>query len=124
MTREIFINVEVNETRVAIKEYGRLAEIKVERSSDDGIVGNIYKGVVTDVLPGMEAAFVDVGLERNVFIHVGDIIGSKRKNKKELKIKSLLQKGDELVVQIVKEAIGNKGAREHATLQYRDVIWF
>ncbi len=111
MTREIFINVEVNETRVAIKEYGRLAEIKVERSSDDGIVGNIYKGVVTDVLPGMEAAFVDVGLERNVFIHVGDIIGSKRKNKKELKIKSLLQKGDELVVQIVKEAIGNKGAR-------------
>ncbi len=111
MNREIFINVEGMETRVAIQEDGRLGEIHIERGSSDSVVGNIYKGIVTDVLPGMEAAFVDVGLEKNVFLHVSDVLALAPPSKKNPKIKSILNKGQEVVVQIVKEPIGGKGAR-------------
>jgi len=111
MQREIFINVEGNETRVAIKEEGRLSEIHIERGSDESVVGNIYKGVVTDVLPGMEAAFVDVGLERNVFLHASDAVVLKRSRGKNKKINQLVQKGERIMVQIVKEPLGTKGAR-------------
>ena len=111
MQREIFINVEGNETRVAIKEKGRLSEIHIERGADDSVVGNIYKGVVTDVLPGMEAAFVDVGLERNVFLHVNDAQVLKKNNRKSAKINQLVKKGDKIMLQLVKEPLGTKGAR-------------
>lgn len=116
MNREIFVNVEGKETRVAIKEEGRVSEIHIERGSDEGIVGNIYKGVVTDVLPGMEAAFVDIDIEKNVFLHVSDALSLQRNKKKRRKkgpprIENLVQKGQEILVQVVKEPIGGKGAR-------------
>ena len=74
MSEEILINVTPVETRVALVENGMLQEVYIERSSNRGIVGNIYKGLVVRVLPGMEAAFVDIGLERAAFIHVSDIV--------------------------------------------------
>ena len=76
MSEEILINVTPVETRVALVENGMLQEVYIERSSNRGIVGNIYKGRVVRVLPGMEAAFVDIGLERAAFIHVSDIVSN------------------------------------------------
>lgn len=111
MKRDIFINIEGSETRVAIKEDDRLSEIHIERGDNESLVGNIYKGKVTDVLPGMEAAFVDIGLERNVFLHVSDCQALKKDSTKVWPIKSLLQKGQEVMVQVVKEPMGTKGAR-------------
>jgi len=114
MSEEILINVTPVETRVALVENGMLQEVFVERTSRRGIVGNIYKGQVVRVLPGMEAAFVEVGLSRAAFIHVSDIAsnieegGDKRK---PADITHLLREGQELVVQVIKDPIGTKGAR-------------
>lgn len=113
MSEEILINVTPVETRVAVVENGMLQEVYIERSSRRGIVGNIYKGKVVRVLPGMEAAFVDVGLERAAFIHVSDIIrdtnGDEEKPSQDIAL--LLREGQSLVVQVIKDPIGTKGAR-------------
>ena len=112
---EILINVTPVETRVAVVENGMLQEVYIERSNTRGIVGNIYKGKVVRVLPGMQAAFVDVGLERAAFIHAADVHlptkDSEFARQKPDHISSLLNEGEEIVVQITKDPIGSKGAR-------------
>jgi ribonuclease G len=116
MTTEILINVAERETRAALVESGDLQEVHIERESRRGLVGNVYKGLVTRVLPGMQAAFIDVGLERTAFLHVDDIavtrpdstlVGLPRADD----IRRVVNQGDELLVQIVKDPIGTKGAR-------------
>ena len=116
MSEEILINVTPVETRVAVIENGMLQEVYIERTSRRGIVGNIYKGKVVRVLPGMEAAFIDIGLEKAAFIHVSDIkaqIKNTIVNGKESTpdITLLLKEGQPLVVQVIKDPIGTKGAR-------------
>ena len=115
MAREIFANVEPYETRVAVTEGGTLVNIFVERG--EPLAGNIYKGKVVNVLPGMEAAFVDIGLERNAFLHVTDI-RSQRLAGEEVDesfgrgaIADRLRPGQEILVQVTKEPMGSKGAR-------------
>lgn len=112
---EILINVTPVETRVAVVENGMLQEVYIERTNTRGIVGNIYKGKVVRVLPGMQAAFVDVGLERAAFIHAADV-DSPPKDSEFAKqnpdhISALLSEGEEIVVQVTKDPIGTKGAR-------------
>ncbi|KXS43938.1 MULTISPECIES: Rne/Rng family ribonuclease [unclassified Candidatus Frackibacter] len=113
MVKEILVDVDSRETRVAILEDKELSEIYFERDNDEIIVGNIYKGRVADVLPGMQAAFVDVGLEKNVFLHVSDALAlvSSEKRKKKLSIQDVVQPGQKIMVQITKEPLGTKGAR-------------
>ena len=122
MRTEIFINEGTNESRIAIVEDGQLAEIWVERPENERMVGDIYKGTVTAVLPGLQAAFVDIGHERTAFLQVRDMIEAEetdtdsngrngRRPKQSPPIQSLVRKGEELLVQISKEPIGTKGAR-------------
>jgi len=118
MSEEILINVTPVETRVALVENGMLQEAYIERTSRKGIVGNIYKGKVVRVLPGMEAAFVDIGLERAAFIHASDVVASQPPTEDESDgprvvpdIRTLLREGQSLVVQVTKDPIGTKGAR-------------
>ncbi len=120
MTEEILINVTPVETRVALVENGMLQEAYVERSTRRGIVGNIFKGKVVRVLPGMEAAFVDIGLERAAFIHVSDVMPANADSEPAEAgggprtvpdIRTLLREGQSLVVQVTKDPIGTKGAR-------------
>lgn len=118
MSEEILINVTPVETRVALVENGMLQEAYIERTSRKGIVGNIYKGKVVRVLPGMEAAFVDIGLERAAFIHASDVVPSQSNGdepsdapKTVPDIRTLLREGQSLVVQVTKDPIGTKGAR-------------
>lgn len=115
-SEEILINVTPQETRVAIVENGSLQEVCIERLGNRGIVGNIYKGKVNRVLPGMEAAFVDIGLERSGFLHVSDFdLGTGAEEEGEEvhrpSISDLLHEGQSLLVQVVKDPIGTKGAR-------------
>jgi len=107
MKAEILINVTPTETRVTVVENGVLQEVFIEREHLRGLVGNIYKGKVVRVLPGMQAAFVDIGLERAGFIHASDITGGDSKTP----INSLLHEGQTLVVQVTKDPISSKGAR-------------
>jgi len=111
--KEIFVNVTSTEVRAALLENGVLQEVHIERSTQRGIVSNIYKGKVSRVLPGMQAAFIDLGLERTAFLHVSDIVIPKavEKNSDELDIKDVLHEGDDIMVQVVKDPLGNKGAR-------------
>ena len=116
ISEEILINVTPQETRVAIVENGALQEVSIERQRSRGIVGNIYKGKVNRVLPGMEAAFVDIGLEKAGFLHVSDIDigddgGAEVESESRPAINELLQEGQTLLVQVVKDPIGTKGAR-------------
>src|SRR5690554_2326451 len=118
MSEEILINVTPVETRVALVENGMLQEAYIERASRKGIVGNIYKGKVVRVLPGMEAAFVDIGLERAAFIHASDVVPNQSSTadssdgpKAVPDIRTLLREGQSLVVQVTKDPIGTKGAR-------------
>ncbi len=115
MTIEILINVAPRETRAALVENGALQEIHVERASRRGLVGNLYKGRVSRVLPGMQAAFVDVGLERTAFLHVADIASVPEGTIVNLPavddIRRLVNQGDEILVQVIKDPIGTKGAR-------------
>ena len=111
---EILINVTPSEVRAALLENGILQEVHVERASRRGVISNIYKGRVTRVLPGMQAAFIEVGLERTAFLHVSDILRGQNGNGDgdDLpNIRDLVREGDELLVQVVKEPLGNKGAR-------------
>jgi len=115
MNTEILLNVTPTETRMGLVENGVLQEVNIERTNRRGIVGNIYKGKVVRVLPGMQAAFVDVGLERAAFIHAADIHGpvkdSDAAKRQPDAITSLVHEGQSLVVQVTKDPIGTKGAR-------------
>lgn len=112
---EILINVTPRETRVAIIENGVLQELHLERESSRGHVGNIYKGKVVRVLPGMQAAFVDIGLDKNGFLHAADIIHKDSliaKAQSEVPpVQELVRDGEAIYVQVLKDPIGDKGAR-------------
>ena len=111
VTEEILINVTPQETRVAVIEQGVTQEVHVERASARGFVGNIYMGRVARVLPGMQSAFVDIGGARAAFLHVHDIWGHRNGGEAARPIETLLAEGQNLVVQVVKDPIGTKGAR-------------
>ncbi|HRF58325.1 MAG TPA: Rne/Rng family ribonuclease [Fimbriimonadaceae bacterium] len=115
---EIIVNCSARETRIACLEDGQLMEYRVER--EERVVGSIFKGIVQNVLPGMDAAFVDIGLERNAFLYVADILPDegdnspasiKRSELRRRKIKDLLKPGQEIMVQVTKGPRGTKGAR-------------
>ena len=108
MNAEILVNVTPMETRVALVENGVAQEVFVERSESLGIVGNIYQGKVVRVLPGMQAAFVDIGQERAAFIHASDIQPDADSS---TSIAALVRESQSLLVQVVKDPIGTKGAR-------------
>lgn len=111
MSEEILINVTPPETRVAVVENGVLQELIIERSRQRGLVGNIYKGEVCRVLPGMQAAFVDIGLSRAAFLHLSDLCTKDLEKKGSANIESYLHEGQHIVVQVTKDPIGTKGAR-------------
>ena len=122
MSEEILVNVTPRETRVAVIENGMLQELHIERGWRRGVVGNIYKGKVQRVMPGMQAAFVEVGLDRAAFLHANDIVRSSPGAVVEgedaplptppaAPIMDLLRDGQDIVVQVVKDPIGSKGAR-------------
>jgi ribonuclease G len=110
LNTEILINVTAGEVRVAELHDGVLQELQVERSSHTSLFGNIYKGRVARVLPGMQAAFIDIGLQRTAFLHASDAHPNDAESA-EVDIRDLLRDGDMVLVQIVKEPIGDKGAR-------------
>ena len=118
MTAELLVNVTPSETRVAYIDGGILQEIHIEREARRGIVGNIYKGRVSRVLPGMQAAFVDIGLDKAAFLHASDIMphtecvaGEEQKQFTVRDISELVRQGQDLMVQVVKDPLGTKGAR-------------
>ena len=110
--RELMISVDVGEQRVAILEDDRVAEVYLERPDRRSIAGNIYLGVVDNVLPGMEAAFVEIGLEKNGFLYVDEIVGPELEGRKGArKIQDLIKRGQTIMVQAVKDPMKSKGAR-------------
>jgi ribonuclease G len=113
MSSELLINVTPNETRVALVENGVLQELYIERTGNRGLVGNVYKGRVSRVLPGMQAAFVDIGLERAAFLHASDIVSSDGNDNgtRTEAISALVREGDSICVQVIKDPLGTKGAR-------------
>lgn len=113
MNKEIIVQSNEDETQVAVLENEQLVEIYIERSVNDRLVGSIYKGKVENVLPGMQAAFVNIGQEKNAFLYVEDAIpnGSHLDNGVKLNIRDVLKEGQEVLVEVVKEPIGNKGPR-------------
>ena len=111
MSEEILINVTPPETRVAVIENGVLQELIIERDKQKGLVGNIYKGQVCRVLPGMQAAFVDIGLERAAFLHLSDFNSKELEKKGSENIEHYLRESQSLVVQVTKDPLGTKGAR-------------
>lgn len=113
MGQEILINITPQETRVAVLEQGIAKELLIERSSSLGIVGNIYRGTVVRVLPGMQSAFVEIGLQRAAFLHAADIMEChiEGEPQTERPIQEVLREGQSIVVQVIKEPIGTKGAR-------------
>ena len=139
MANELIINATPQETRVALLEDRVLAEIYIERTKDRGIVGNLYKGKVVKVLPGMQAAFVDVGLEKAAFLYVSDVYGRVEDYEEigfqgeempavvnpTLPIEELLSEGQEILVQVSKEPLGTKGTRitSHISLPGRYLVF-
>lgn len=130
MSVEILINVSPSETRVALTEQGLLQEIYIERNNKRGPVGNIYMGKVVRVMPGMQAAFVDIGLEKAGFIHAADIAqldeeGFELPQVQALPIGQLLHEGQYLAVQVAKEPISSKGARltTHLSIASRYLVY-
>ncbi len=112
MSEEFLINFTPQETRVALLQQGSVQELHIERTNSRGIVGNIYYGRVVRVLPGMQSAFIDVGLERTAFLHVADIWEERHGNGHEPRpIEKVLAEGQNLMVQVLKDPIGSKGAR-------------
>ncbi len=113
---EILVNVTRGEVRAALLENGILQEVYIERAARRGLISNIYKGRVSRVLPGMQAAFVDIGLERTAFLHVSDIARQKNPANGDddiplPDIREFVQDGEEVLVQVLKDPLGNKGAR-------------
>ena len=120
MSEEILINVTPRETRVAVVENGVLQEMHIERIARRGLVGSIFKGCVSRVMPGMDAAFVDIGLEKAAFIHASDVTQLPRSSREDSAdeenfehdaIADLLHDGQQVLVQVVKDQLGTKGAR-------------
>lgn len=117
MSKEIIVNVDTRETRIALIESGKLVELHVER--EERVVGSIYKCKVANVLSGMDAAFVDIGLDRNAFLYVADVLpemddefpSARRESSRHVRIKDVLKSGQEVLVQVVKGPRGTKGAR-------------
>ncbi len=117
-TVELLVNVTPNETRLALVEAGTLKEIHIERTTKQGIVSNIYKGKVIRVLPGMQSAFVDIGLEKAGFLHAADIVShtecvdeNEKKQFVAKDISELVREGQDIIVQVVKDPLGTKGAK-------------
>ena len=106
MSEEILVNVTPMETRVAVVDNGAPQDVHIERSANRGIVGNIYAGKVVRVLPGMQAAFVEIGLERTSFIHVSDIYVAGGRSSDS--IRDHLHDGKKVIVQVTKEPLGTK----------------
>ena len=104
--KEIFANTSFEETRVAVLEDGILSDLFWERRSVGNIVGNIYKGVVDNVLPGISSAFINIGLDKNAYIYISDVLGDKRQG-----IDKILKKDQEVMVQVTKDAISTKGMK-------------
>lgn len=146
MTKELVINTTSHETRIALLEGGHIAELYIERNREMGIIGNIYRGRVIRVLPGMQAAFVDIGLEKAAFLYVADVmdemeavehfveVGHRHDQHGEEAgeerlplppIEELLEQGQEILVQVSKEPIGTKGARitSHISLPGRNLVY-
>lgn len=131
MSAELLINVTPQEARVALLENGCLQEVQIERTSRKGIVGNIYKGKVCRVLPGMEAAFIDIGLEKSAFLHASDLTHPSLEEfhdntipRPSVQIGELLYEGKKLLVQVIKDPLGTKGARltTHVTIPSRYLV--
>ncbi len=111
MNDEILINVTPQETRVAVMQQGIVQQLHIERGSHLGIVSNVYVGRVKRVLPGMQSAFIDIGLERSAFLHVADIWENHNNSDTAKPIEKMLHEGQSLLVQVIKDSIGSKGAR-------------
>jgi ribonuclease G len=111
MSEEILINITPHETRVAVIENGVLQELIIERGRERGLVGNIYKGEVCRVLPGMQAAFVDIGLPKAAFLHLSDLSTQELEREGSEQIEHYLHEGQHIIVQVVKDPLGTKGAR-------------
>ena len=134
MSRDLVIDVNPYQTRVALVADGVIDELLIEKRGQGRLVGNIYKGKVQNVLPGMQAAFVDIGLERNAFLYAGDIQidgsdfifnGKPTDVKMPVpNIKDMVKVGQEIIVQLVKEGVGTKGARitTNITLPLRTLV--
>lgn len=133
MVNEIIVDVGHGETRVAILEDKELVEIYLERAYPERLVGNIYRGKVSNVLPGMQAAFIDIGYEKNAFLYVGDAVSQKEFSEEDdevyqelrgVNIEDILRPGQELTVQVTKEPIGTKSPRvtTHITLPGRHLV--
>lgn len=126
---EILLNITAYETRVAVIENGLLQEIHIERQKQKGLVGNIYRGRVDRVLPSMQAAFINIGLDKAGFLHLSDVVPLRDPNAPEtlqkLKIEDWLHEGEELLVQVMKDPIGSKGARltKHLSLASRYLVY-
>jgi ribonuclease G len=132
VSEEILINVTPRETRIAMLENGVLQEVHIERTTRRGLVGNIYKGKISRVLPGMQAAFVDIGLERAAFLHASDIVpltdeATEAENPARVpdNISSLVYEGHEILVQVLKDPLGTKGARltTHISIPARYMVF-
>ena len=111
MKEQILVNVTPRETRVAAITDGVVQDLHIERSAQRGIVGNIYLGVVKRVLPGMQSAFIEIGLERAAFLHIADVIEQRQHPNEPQRIERLVHEGQSVVVQVIKDPIGTKGAR-------------
>jgi ribonuclease G len=116
MIKQILVNIGINETRVAILEDGVLVEYSIEYTEEQKRAGNIYRGKVENVLPGMQAAFINIGEEKNAFLYIDDVLPKESETEntetsKQLSISDLLHEGQEILVQMVKEPMGTKGAR-------------
>jgi ribonuclease G len=133
MVRDLIVSTTPRETRVALLEDGVVSEIFIEREAHRGIVGSIYKGRVTRVLPGMQSAFVDCGLERDAFLHAADVFEELPENlltpeeqsgARSAPIEERLHEGEEVIVQVLKEPMGTKGARitSHVSLPGRYLV--
>lgn len=123
MEKKLIVNSNVSETRIALLEEGKLAELFIERHSNKGLVGNIYKAKVSRVLPGMQSAFVNIGLDRSAFLYGGDVLDPSithanlpgfddpREHANKKPIEDIIKVGQEIVVQVAKEPLGTKGPR-------------
>src|SRR5450759_476436 len=117
MSEEFLINFTPQETRVAVMQQGVVQELHIERTASYGIVGNVYFGRVVRVLPGMQSAFIDIGLERTAFLHVEDIWEERPSEASQTgsealrPIEKILSEGQNLLVQVLKDPLGTKGAR-------------
>ena len=132
MTKDLIVSSTPQETKVALLEDGAVAEFFIEREAHRGVVGNIYKGRVTRVLPGMQSAFVDLGLERDAFLYVADVFEELDENLltpeeqvRHAPIEDRLREGEEVLAQVVKEPLGTKGARitTHVSLPGRYLVF-